>query len=761
MELHILGIRHHGPGSARNVAQALRQLKPDLVLVEGPAEAEALVPDVLNPQMVPPVAILGYQTTQPANAVFYPFVSFSPEWQAMTFAAETHTPLRFFDLPLSYSLSLMAQQRGAQLSCAESKESAASSPTDPFSLLAAISGYADGEEWWDSLVERRTNNLDTFAVLMEAVAALRNSNPQFTSDHDLVREAWMRKGIRQAQTEMFGNVVVVCGAWHAPALASLPPLKEDKKWLQNLSKVKVACSWVPWSFERLSMRSGYGAGVVSPGWYQHLWNNPADDGSLWLIKVAALLRKHRLDVSAAHVIAAVNLAKSLAALRGLAQPGLCELNEAVVSVMGRGNEALLQWVKQDLEVGTVLGAVPQSVVNVPILQDFILTAKHLRLSFLSLPKTYQFDLRKPFDLSRSTFCHRLLLLEVEGVRTTDNKSRGTFRENWTLQHPAGLELALIGKAVWGNTVEQAVATYVAEQMRQMSDIRDLAQLLQQVIPADLPALSQVIIQQLDALSASAMDVSHLLAIIPPLASVVRYGSVRHLKFDHLLNILRTVAGRISANGMSICCQINEEVAQQLYALILKEDGSILSLADASVSAMWVNFLRQYIQPASAAHPLLVGLACRLLYEHRLLSPAQMSVFFSFQSGSVWQSAQVAGWFEGCLKGTGIRLVLDQDLWTVLALWVHGLDNDHFTALLPALRRTFADFSRNERHRLMLKVQNSEEQVLTAANEKASSPAISAPDVFSYPEVQTALLAVERLLGLPALPSDQPLKPDLT
>ena len=77
MAIHLLGIRHHGPGSCRNVLNYLQELQPDLILVEGPAEAEALLACVGNPQMVPPVALLAYQPDEPQRAVFYPFAEFS------------------------------------------------------------------------------------------------------------------------------------------------------------------------------------------------------------------------------------------------------------------------------------------------------------------------------------------------------------------------------------------------------------------------------------------------------------------------------------------------------------------------------------------------------------------------------------------------------------------------------------------------------------------------------------------------------------
>ena len=41
--IHFLGIRHHGPGSAKNVKAYLEELEPDIILLEGPPEAEPLL----------------------------------------------------------------------------------------------------------------------------------------------------------------------------------------------------------------------------------------------------------------------------------------------------------------------------------------------------------------------------------------------------------------------------------------------------------------------------------------------------------------------------------------------------------------------------------------------------------------------------------------------------------------------------------------------------------------------------------------------
>lgn len=216
MAIHLLGIRHHGPGSCRNVLEYLQELQPDLILLEGPAEAETLLPCVLNEQMEPPVALLAYQPDQPQNAVFYPFAEFSPEWQTIVYALRNEVPLRFFDLPLVHS---MAQNQEPHNTTEEQQEEII--PTvyrDPFDYLAEAAGYTDGESWWETTIEHRKDSADVFQAVKEAVTALREELPEHTSPRDQLREAWMRKMIRTAQKENFERIAVVCGAWHVPAL---------------------------------------------------------------------------------------------------------------------------------------------------------------------------------------------------------------------------------------------------------------------------------------------------------------------------------------------------------------------------------------------------------------------------------------------------------------------------------------------------------------------------------------------------------------
>lgn len=107
----LLGVRHHGPGSARAVRAALDAARPQAVLVEGPPEADALLPLAADERMRPPVALLAHAVDDPGQAAFWPLAAFSPEWIAIRWALEHGVPVRFIDLPAANSLA-MTQENG-------------------------------------------------------------------------------------------------------------------------------------------------------------------------------------------------------------------------------------------------------------------------------------------------------------------------------------------------------------------------------------------------------------------------------------------------------------------------------------------------------------------------------------------------------------------------------------------------------------------------------------------------------------------------
>ncbi|MBA3606620.1 MAG: hypothetical protein H0W46_11750, partial [Acidimicrobiia bacterium] len=444
--LHVLGIRHHGPGSARSVRRALDALAPDVVLVEAPADTEAALAWVGTAGLVPPVALLGYAVANPERAVFAPLASFSPEWQAVVWAGEHGVAVHAIDLPWSTSLADGATDAG----------SGADGPgLDPLGALALAAGEPDPERWWDDLVEHRGDGPPLFDAVAKAMTAVRAGTA--TADREARREAHMRRAVRAAlATPDAATVAVVCGAWHVAALdPSTTTAAADAAILRGLPKTKVAVTWVPWTNRRLQRRTGYGAGVAHPGWYAHVFRHPGPDGvSRFFVDAAQALRREGLAASPDHVIGASRLATSLATLRDRPRPGLAEVLDAAGAVLGG-----LPVVVDELVVGGDIGEVPVDAPQVPLARDLATAARSARLRPEATARTVELDVRTPNGRRRSHLLHRLRALDVPwGTLEEGRGSSGTFRETWRLHWEPEWSVRLVEVAGHGTTVVAAATS---------------------------------------------------------------------------------------------------------------------------------------------------------------------------------------------------------------------------------------------------------------------------------------------------------------
>jgi uncharacterized protein DUF5682 len=575
----LLGVRHHGPGSARAVVRVLAAYRPEIVLIEGPPEADGLVRFAGSPDLRPPVALLAYpldagtaraRAGDPAGqlgarAAFWPFAEFSPEWQAIRWAVDRGVAVRFMDLPAAYRFAAPPGTGEPGNGDAQPPDAPADAPveapvdppaqpgarpaaaerarTDPIAVLAEAAGYDDTERWWEDVVEHRRDPADAgdplatalepFTAIAEAMTEVRAHAPAPPVDEEIEerrREAYMR-GVLRAALRQYRRVAVVCGAWHVPALrAPLPPASADVGTLRGLAKVKVAATWVPWTHGRLASWQGYGAGVRSPGWYHHLFTTPDRVVERWLVRVAAVLRGEGLPVSGAHVIEAVRLAETLAVLRERPLAGLAEVSEATEAVLCDGDPLRLELVNRRLVVGERLGQVPPDTPAVPLARDVAAAQRRLRLPPEALPRELDLDLRKENDRERSRLLHRLRLLDVAwgepAAAGAGRRGKGTFWESWRLCWQPELAVDLVAASGYGTTVAAAAGRRVVELAGQAGSLAEVTGLAERCLLAELPRALGGVLRALDERVALDHDVAHLMAALPALARTVRYGDVR-------------------------------------------------------------------------------------------------------------------------------------------------------------------------------------------------------------------------------------------
>ncbi|MDG9670101.1 DUF5682 family protein [Hahella sp. CR1] len=794
-----LGIRHHGPGSTASMLKALVDFQPEILLVEGPQEAEPLLEHLHNEQLQPPVAQLIYAGDDYRDSVFYPFTEFSPEWQAMHFARRNNLPLRFIDLPQTHSLALARQARQEAAAAAEAAEQemaqqqksaealdestasqneveadapAAEALTDendgseqdsepsidslalsgdPLDALAAAAGFSDGERWWEHVVEQHSQGAEVFAAIADAMGALRaEASAQKLSDREARREAWMRSMVRKAEKEGFQRIAVICGAWHVPALVRKVAVKDDNALIKGLPKIKLSATWIPWTYDRISYRSGYGAGVDAPGWYEHIWRYavregengaPVRDGisASWLARAARELREQGFDVAPSSVIEAVRMADTLAALREKPQPSLDEMNETIQTLFCFGDAAPLALLQRKLLVGDRIGTVPENLPKTPLQADLQAQQKSLRLKVSTVEEDLELDLRKDNGKLRSALFHRLNLLGVKWARlVSDRSGKGTFKEIWRLQWQPEFELNLIEQSLWGNNIATAAMGYALEQLRNASKLSDITAWVDRLLLADLPDAIQDAIIFLQQQAATVNDVDQLMAALPRLVNIVRYGDVRGADTSILHHVIEGFCARINIGLVYQCRNVDEDAAKAHAKLIADVSDALKLYADAERLSEWWRELSRLARQTEV-NGVILGRCYRLLLGADQISGEDAANALSFALSAAEEPAHAAAWIEGLLEGSGLLLIHDDRLWTVLDAYLCALPEERFMLLLPLLRRTFSSFADGERANLKRK---SRSATATAAG------IIADPD-FDYSRVNAMLPLLETLLGLGA------------
>lgn len=705
----LLGVRHHGPGSARAVLAALEAARPQVVLIEGPPEGDALLSLAADEQMKPPVALLAHAVDDPGRAAFWPMAEFSPEWVAIRWALAHGVPARFIDLPAAHSLALT--ETGTE-------EPPGSPAVDPIGVLAETAGYDDPEAWWEDVVEHRAPDggagdpLAPFAVLAEAMTALREVYGDGGHPKDAVREAYMRIQLRAARKEFGEATAVVCGAWHVPALAARTTLAADRALLKGVPKVKTELTWVPWTHRRLARHSGYGAGIDSPGWYGHLFGAPDRPVERWMTKVAGLLRDEDRFISSAHVIEAVRLAGGLAAVRGRPMPGLTEATDAVRAVMCEGSDVPLALVRDRLVVGETLGEVPDSAPAVPLQRDLNRRQRTLRLKPEASERELELDLRKDNDAARSRLLHRLRLLDVGwGDRAASRGSTGTFRETWRLRWEPELHVRVAEAGVWGTTVLSAATAKAESEAVSATTLAQVTALAERCLLAELADALPVVMNALADRAALDADVSHLAEALPALARSLRYGDVRATDTASLGAVAVGLAERICVGLPPACTGLDADGAEELRRRVDGVHTAIGLLAGAGAATpagavdglreRWAAVLRKLAARDTVAG-VIRGRAARLLLDDGQLTQDEAALLMGLALSPGTPPTEAAAWIEGFVGGAaggGMLLVHDERLLSLIDTWLTGVRASAFTDVLPLLRRTFSAYEPGVRRTL--------------------------------------------------------------
>ena len=146
-----------------------------------------------------------------------------------------------------------------------------------------------------------------------------------------------------------------------------------------------------YTLEALDALNGYASGMPSPGFYHRVWTmmaegkeQPWDEAVLdFLVGTGRRLRQGGFALSAYDEICAMDMARGLAELRGKGQPGLYELQDAVLSsfVKGEVSPAVSEPLRilGRLLTGTAVGRLCDQALVPPLVKDFEEQCRAFRL----------------------------------------------------------------------------------------------------------------------------------------------------------------------------------------------------------------------------------------------------------------------------------------------------------------------------------------------------------------------------------------------
>ena len=708
--IHVFGIRHHGPGSARRLLRALEALEPDILLVEAPADAEDLLDNMLLPDLIPPVAMLLYDKNDLSKASYYPFAEFSPEWQGIKYALDKGIPVRFMDLPQGVNFSNKTETKDQFTFLDSKKNQVQPLPNyiaDPLTYLAELAGYSDSERWWEATFEEQFEDAEIFPALLDLMIGLREASQNHTSSDTLLREAWMRKTIRIAKKEGAERIAVVCGAWHAPALHQIDSYKasDDNRLLKGLKKIKIQSTWIPWTYQRLVNQQGYGAGVTSPAWYQLLFNAPEEAVIQWMSKLGRLFREEDMDGSPAHAIEAVHLAETLAAVSGQSIVGIAELRSAAIAVFCNGDEGQLNLIEDKMIIGEAMGSVPENIPKVPLQVDLEKSIRSVRFGKFWMVASNQekiLDLRKPTQLKASQLLHRMLILGISWgqlKKVAKGSNAGAFSETWELEWQPEFLLKIIEAGMWGNSVAGAAANKVRNDIKGQSVLLELTQLIQSVFNADLPEVVTELLDKIGDVSVTIYDVAQLMDALTPLVNAMRYGSTRGLDTKNLSRLIEQFVPRITIAIPNECINLDEAATALMFKRLNTTNRNIFIINDVDLINLWLTALLT-IQQNDQTNPMLQGATTRILFDKEILDIETVGNWLHYTLSAGQSREHAAAALEGFCYGSGLLLIHNPRLWQIIDDWVRNIPMDIFMELLPLLRRTFSVFSDSERRKMM-------------------------------------------------------------
>lgn len=701
-------IRHHSPACAWHARELIRAIRPEAVLIEGPASANVLLDILMSEETRPPVALFtSYVRKRGAGeperfGAYYPLCEYSPEYVAMSAAKETGARIKWIDLDFAQMVEHGKYEEGRAASLHEEHHLKHSRFLEE---ACRRRGVRNPDDLWDVLFELdyRERKTDEFMRDVYAYCALGRaswSDEALEADGTLAREREMAAAIAEEN----GRVVVITGGFHSVALAATKA-KRAKKVEADPGDTIIAP--IRYSFDQLDRLNGYASGMPSPEFYQRAWEDrpPAE----LIVELGRDARGRGMEVTAPDEIGAVEQMSGLARLRGHVRPSREDFLDAVRSTFVKGDidveGVIILAGAQRLLAGDRIGSLPKDAAQPPIVQDFYATAENLKLDVARIaPQKIQLDLyRKPRDRRISRFLHQLAFLGVEFGKKTRGPDFAArlemhrIQEEWAIHWSPRNESTLIERSMYGSTVEEAAANKLLEAFNKAERSAGFAARL--LLKACRMGLHRHTVALAERLHGLAADDASFISVVDALETILLLRfSMEPLEASHL----KSLPGLCELLYQRACYLIpslgsipGEQIEAALDALNAFQQA-YLTMGDSPEREFMRRDRIQSLADDRSAEPTLRGAAVGLAHADGWLDDAELG-------------RRVAGFMHAADAGAyflrGLMRTARDVLWNVPAVLeaIHEvlgeMEDDVFVRELPMLRLALAELSPREADRV--------------------------------------------------------------
>ena len=710
--VNFFGIRHLSPAGGFYLEKYLDELRPECVLIEAPCDFEDVLPDIVRAETKPPFAILAYTKTAPVRTILYPFAEYSPEYRAIMWAHENSVPVRFTDLSSETFLALCLQKDAEENLSEDIPENSDSErEISVYEKLDIQSGEGSHETFWERTLEHCAN-FDAYHEGSNLFgASIRELSRKTDSDYAelQMREICMRSVIRKTVSDGFAaeKIVVVTGSYHVEGLRNW----QNEETLPEFPKTESLHTLMPYSYYRLSTRSGYGAGNKAPAYYELIWDGlkrgkPMYAANAYLTKIAAFQRANGFAASSAQVIEAVRLAGSLAKMRGGGIPVLRDLRDAAETCIGEGSFAAISTAIADIEIGTKIGELPEGVSRTSIQDDFYRLLKELKLDKYRTvtAQDLKLDLRENrrasseksafLDLNRSFFLQKLRVLDIGfAEKQQTSQDNATWAEMWILRWTPEAEICLVESALLGDTVELAASFALKERVENAAAMSDIAEVIEDAFLCGMADSLDYAVTALQAIAVEAVSFEELAKTAFRLSNIISYGDIRKVDNSALEPILKQLYYRACLILDDAC--VCDDAAAKPIAEAMNMLNSAELARDFLTTEDWITALKN-VARRDDLNTVLSGFAAAILLERSAMTNDELKIEVSRRLSKGVPAELGAGWFEGLTMKNRYGLIARLSLWESLDEYIQSLDDDEFKRALVFLRRAFADFSAGEK-----------------------------------------------------------------